>query len=377
MLKITSKINFLSIDGNSKYEYLRDDSYNTTLMYAAMKGNITIVEELLARVITVNEKNDDENTALMYAADYGHTQVVNVLLNNGADVNSSNLNGYTALICAAQNGHTDTVKALLAVEGIKVNARDNCGDTALILAAQNGHTGTVNALLENSAEVNARNKAGSTALILAADNGDTATVSALLAKGAKVNDINTKENSALMLAAWKGSKDTVKALLAVEGIKVNAANMYGDTALISARDRAHTEIANLLIANGANRYWREFLFPATFSFVSLGLFMASIFIAAPLAAVVVTGLLFAVSTIHLSQVICPKTTASDVAGASKGHPVNGDNELPVPSAPPAPIEAKVLNGRYVGSPEAPIAVASLVVGNDKKGQVTSAPPGLY
>jgi len=50
--------------------------------------------------------------------------------------------------------------------------------------------------------------------------------------------------------------------------------------------------------------------------VSLGLFIASIFIAAPLAAVVGTGLLFAVSTIYLSQLVFPKITASYVVSSS-------------------------------------------------------------
>ena len=298
-----------------------DEHGSTALIWAAEKGHTDIVDALLGVTgINVNTANMYGNTALIFATDKGHTDIVDALLaKEGLNVNFANEHGDTALTCAVDKGHTDIVKALLAKEGIDANAADQDGDTALTCAAAKGHIEVVNALLvKEGIDANAATNNGNTALIWAAYKGHTDMVKALLdVTGIKVNTANQYGNTALIDAAANGYKDIVNALLAKKGIDVNVANKHGDTALMSAWTQGHKDTVNLLIANGANRYWGEFLLPAVCSFVSLGLFIASIFIAAPLAAVVGTGLLFAVSTIYLSQLVFPKITASYVVSPSE------------------------------------------------------------
>ena len=77
-------------------------------------------------------------TSLMNAAVGGDVNAVKKLLNEGADVNVQGFNGWTALSEAAYGGHTKIVK-LLIEKGADVNAKANNGVTALMWAARGGH----------------------------------------------------------------------------------------------------------------------------------------------------------------------------------------------------------------------------------------------
>src|SRR5579862_7018293 len=57
----------------------------------------------------------------------------------------------------------------------------------------------------------------------------------------------------LFLAAENGNKDAVEAVLAKKGMKVNAKeSTFGMTALHVAASKGHTEIVELLLANGSD-----------------------------------------------------------------------------------------------------------------------------
>jgi len=291
-----------------------DEHGNTALSVAAAKGHIEIVNALLAKEgIDANAADQDGDTALIWAAAKGHTDIVDALLaKEGLNVNFANEHGDTALICAAAKGHTDIVKALLAKEGIDANAADQGGQTALIRAAYKGHTDIVNALLvKEGIDVNVASKYGYTALICAVSQGCRASriewggfrriVSNLLAKGADVNAVIQTGYTALKL---------IEDYAHVEYVDYAYGYTYRSSRLID------DEMVNLLISNGAKRHWSEFLVPAGCFFLTLWIFIASIFIAAPLADVVGTGLFFVVSTIYLSQLVFPKITASYVVSPS-------------------------------------------------------------
>ena len=91
-------------------------------------------------------------TSLMNAAVGGDVNAVKKLLNEGADVNVQGFNGWTALSEAAYGGHTKIVK-LLIEKGADVNAKANNGVTALMWAAWNGHTEIVKLLIDKGADI--------------------------------------------------------------------------------------------------------------------------------------------------------------------------------------------------------------------------------
>jgi ankyrin repeat protein len=140
-----------------------------------------------------------------------------------------------ALVKAADSGNTALVERLLAA-GADVNAKDNYGDTALIAAADDGHTDIVERLLAAGADVNAQNNDGRTPLIAAAKGGN----------------INPWDDEDYIRVARERSTDIVRRLLAVQGIKVNAQNKDGETALTIAALFSNADIVRLLLAAGAD-----------------------------------------------------------------------------------------------------------------------------
>jgi hypothetical protein len=80
-----------------------------------------------------------------------------------------------------------------------------------------------------------------------------AIVTALIKAGADVNSPHVDyRHTALQGASYKGNKDMVKLLLAQPGIKLDAINIDGDTALMAAAENGHAEIAEMLLKAGAN-----------------------------------------------------------------------------------------------------------------------------
>jgi ankyrin repeat protein len=241
------------------------------LVKAAKKGDLTKVQDLLAKGDDVNAKDKKGETALMWAALGGHVEMVQTLLARGADVNAKSHDDATALMAAASNGHREVLEALLA-KGADVNARADNGVTALMGAASNSNLEMVQALLAKGADVNARAENGWVALMAAAEKGDFGVVQALLAKGADanarlangrtelvfssqyggvvVNKVRVDQGfSALMLAARNGHLEVVRLLLAA-GADVNAKSSNGDTAMMVAAGKGHTEVVQVLLAKG-------------------------------------------------------------------------------------------------------------------------------
>jgi len=62
----------------------------TALMYAAMKGHLSVVEYLAAAGADLDARTTDGRTALMAASFLGHLGVVQCLIALGADVNAAN-----------------------------------------------------------------------------------------------------------------------------------------------------------------------------------------------------------------------------------------------------------------------------------------------
>jgi len=67
----------------------------------------------------VNAKSNDGTSALMYAAWKGNLDIVRELLNKDADFNAKADNGSTALILAAKNGYVDVVQRLKATGALE------------------------------------------------------------------------------------------------------------------------------------------------------------------------------------------------------------------------------------------------------------------
>ena len=127
-----------------------------------------------------------------------------------------------------------------------VNIKDALGRTPLQVAAEKGYGDIAMFLVENGAEVNITDVNGNTPLIfIIHKTGDLQITRRLLEKGAAVNTQNRTGETALMYAAWRGHSDLVQLLLENHA-DTTLKNRQGDTALSLAESKQHLEIVQML-----------------------------------------------------------------------------------------------------------------------------------
>lgn len=141
------------------------------LLFAAQKGNVADVENMLAVGANPNAKTNRKDgrvnqPAILLAAEAANDNVIKILLLYGADPNSADDLGNTALMLSSIYGTENTVNILIST-GAKVNAQNSLGNTALILAAVSGKTDVAEALLMEGANPNIINNKGETAATIA------------------------------------------------------------------------------------------------------------------------------------------------------------------------------------------------------------------
>jgi ankyrin repeat protein len=88
----------------------RNSADESPLMMAALKGQLELVKELIARDADVNKPGW---APLHYAATHGHIAVMQLLLDNDAYIDTESPNKTTPLMMAASYGTVEAVKLLL------------------------------------------------------------------------------------------------------------------------------------------------------------------------------------------------------------------------------------------------------------------------
>jgi ankyrin repeat protein len=208
----------------------------------------------------VNTAQVDGMTALHWTAYNDDLATAKLLLAAGANVNAENRYGVRPLSLACTNGNTEFVELLLNA-GAEPNAPLRSGETPLMTAARTGNVGPVKALLTKGADVNAKVPSGQTALMWAAAEGHTPVLEILIAAKADLRASLATGFTATLFAARGGHADTMRALVQA-GVDVNEpatptrnANKYlrkGSTALTTAIENGHFELAALLLDLGAD-----------------------------------------------------------------------------------------------------------------------------
>ncbi|XP_020296518.1 kinase D-interacting substrate of 220 kDa isoform X3 [Pseudomyrmex gracilis] len=227
----------------------RDENGSTALIFAATKGKIQFVRELINHGADVNAEDADNWSALLCAAKEGHTDVCVELLEHGADLEHRYMGGWTALMWATYKGRSATVTVLLA-RGADVNAHGNFHISSLLWAAGRGYPDIVKDLVAHGAKVNVGDKYGTTALIWASRKGNVDIVDILLKAGANVDTAGMFSWTPLLVATL-GNHVEVVSLLLEHRPNVNALDKDGCTALAIACREGHHEIANALLNAGA------------------------------------------------------------------------------------------------------------------------------
>ncbi|XP_052593179.1 2-5A-dependent ribonuclease isoform X2 [Peromyscus californicus insignis] len=238
----------------------------TPLHNAVQFGRVDIVELLLRHGADPRRRKKNGATPFIIAGIHGDVRLLEIFLSRGADVDEHDLNGFTAFMEAAEYGKVEALRFLFG-KGANVNLRRETtedrrrlrqgGATALMSAAENGHTEVLSILLKDMrAEVDARDNMGRNALIRTLLNSDSENVEEitrlLLHHGADVNVRGEGGKTPLISAVERKHTGLVQMILDQEGINIDDRDSQGKTALLIAVELKLKEIVELLCAKGAN-----------------------------------------------------------------------------------------------------------------------------
>jgi ankyrin repeat protein len=221
---------------------------------ACFDGKVEKVRRLLAKGVDANGTNDDdpeECTPLTHAAQNGHLPIVKLLLEHGAKADKTGHNT-TPLHLATAAGYKGIMQELLKA-GADVNKRDeDDGDAPLHVVSG---PSLARLLIDYGADIEARNDYGATPLHAACKDNQRLVAKALLAAGGDVNAAAESDGfTALHVVAANGFTELAKMLIE-EGADIDTRATYvhgGCTPLYVACNEHHKAIARLLVARGAD-----------------------------------------------------------------------------------------------------------------------------
>lgn len=229
------KIRYLLTAG-ADLHYRRTGNYDALIdaTYAAMQNDrFELLPFLLEQGARVDGISSHGESAILVAARSGHFEAVRQLLYAGADIEQLQ---WTPLMHAVVFGTTKDVRNLLKKKPYQAD-RDRSKRTAFLLAVQRGGLDNMHVLLEAGASLEERGLMDETPLIIAAsaDHGEALTW--LLERGVRINATDAEGNTALMHACMRGSVHCVSLLLNA-GADADIANNYRETALQLVDDPA-------------------------------------------------------------------------------------------------------------------------------------------
>ncbi len=229
---------------------------DATLLAAARSAQIEMALQALemgANPNTApNEHDRDQRSVLVHAVILPDLRLLRALIAKGVDVNRSHA-GLLPLIAATRDsfqGRPDAVMTLLA-NGADPAVLDASGNTALHHAALCGEPIVAALLVDAGVPLNAVNREGLTALGNACANGNWVLAGFLLEHGS--NAAVEHAQPALLMAAGVADDDPVGVrLLGKRKLDPDARGSLDRTALMVAALAGHAQIAEALLAAGAN-----------------------------------------------------------------------------------------------------------------------------
>ena len=219
-------------------------NWGFSIYRAAELGKIEAVKQYLDSGGDVNVKSNSGMTPLHHAAYRENKEVIELLIAKGASLNAKDVAGRTPLNVAIRYNRTEAA-ALLRIHGGKTSDWLNADDS-IHNAASAGHIEAVQKHLSNGVNVNSQTKKCFTPLDIAIRRKHPETADLLRTHGGK-----SGAEYSIHVAAELGDIEAVKEHLNA-GIDVDASDQAKKTPLPHAAADGHKEIAELLIAKGAD-----------------------------------------------------------------------------------------------------------------------------
>jgi ankyrin repeat protein len=227
-------------------------------LFAAVDGNcIDLTTKLLDEGASLDARDRLGARPLSHAAKSGHLQMLDLLLARGAPIDARNLPGATALYFAAEGSHILIAQRLIE-RGADVNLTGRSGISPIAAAAYAGNELIVEALLAHGADPLVPDETGKPPIVYAAAGARLDIMKRLLAQRI---DINARYPNDLTLLMWASGPDQqvpeaqaiqVVTYLLEAGAHIDDRDDRGRTALMIAAEGGHAEIADLLLAKGAD-----------------------------------------------------------------------------------------------------------------------------
>ena len=230
------------------------------LEVAARRGNVTLVEKLLAQGASIDARdalNEDDEfhdgcayTALQIAAFWGHLAMVNCLLDHGADINAARQTLGVPLQAALEADHFDVAEVLLS-RGADIDKHWTMFGSCLQVFSERGHIEAVKFLLDRGANLEDPGGENGNALQVSCSAGRIDIVRILLDRGADVRAPGRNLGNALQAASLGGNLEIVELLLR-QGTEVDSVDNVPETALCLAADNKDEQMVVFLLQHGAN-----------------------------------------------------------------------------------------------------------------------------
>lgn len=223
------------------------NSYGKTPLHVIVSGagDKELTQLYISKGADVSALTNHGHSPLDYAVDSRNEEIAALLQDHGARFGNP---VRVKLFNAAGNGDIGLVKKLLA-EGAAINASDTNGNIPLHLAAKSGHMEVVKLLIAEGADVNRTNVFNEPPLFYATD---TEVAKTLIAGGANVTRKNEIGYTTVLHNAVRHNNKKLAELLISEGACVDWKNLVGQTPIHLAAMGGYLEIAQVLIAAGAD-----------------------------------------------------------------------------------------------------------------------------
>ena len=235
---------------------------SSTLFAAADRNCVDLATNLLDQGASAEARDRLGSRPLSHAARSGHLEMVDLLLQRGAPIDARDLAGATALYVAAERGQTAVVQRLID-KGADVNLRGRSGTSPLAAAAFADRNQVVRILLAHGADARAADDTGKPPIVYAAASGSLDILRQLLTQNI---DVNARYANDLTLLMWASGPDQsvaeaqaldVVTYLVDAGAHIDDRDDRGRTALMTAAEGNHAEVAQALLKRGADPSLRD------------------------------------------------------------------------------------------------------------------------